>query len=64
MPLAESPQGIVPFAKRSPHPEAEETELLRGRDRGAEREKEQFSRLARGRVGLAAFTQHTDMQPS
>jgi hypothetical protein len=58
VPLAASPQRIIPLATtsttRPPHPVAEEAELLRGRDRGAEPEREQFSRLARGRVGLAA----------
>jgi hypothetical protein len=33
---------------------AEEAELMRGRDGGAEREREQFSRLAGGRVELTA----------
>ena len=57
VPLSSSPQGIIPFTttstNRPAHPVEEEAELLRGRDRGEEREREQFSRLARGRVGLA-----------
>ncbi len=59
VPLAAGPQRIIPLATtsttRPTHPVAEEAELLQGKDRGAEREREQFSRLAWGRVRLAVM---------